>query len=166
MAFPSVVRADLATGIPGELAFEGPLKARPAILVSPDAANNIIGARYCTMTAEGIARAGGTGALGGILANPKVYAAYGTAAGGTLAATMTLPNNLNVELVYETAGMFVVLPAAAAIGDEVIYNTTSGALSTQAPGATPGAGLARVPNAFVDHRTVTEAGVAVIRLNN
>ena len=166
MAFPSVVRADQATGIPGELAFEGSMRAKPAILVSPDAANNIIGARYCTMTAEGVARAGGTGALGGILANPKAYASFGTSAGGPLGASMVLPNNLNVELVYDTPGIFVTLPAAAAIGDEVLYNTTTGALSTQAPGATPGAGLARVPNAYVDHRTVAEAGVAIIRLDN
>lgn len=166
MSFPNVVRADQATGIPGEFALDGPHRAKPAILVSPDAANNIVGARYCTMTAEGVARAGGTGALGGILANPKVYASYGTVAGGPLAATMVLPNNLNVELVYSTPGIFVALPAAAAIGDEVIYNTTTGALATQAPGATPPGGSARVPNAFVDHRTVTEAGVGVIRLAN
>ena len=164
--FPSTVRADLATGIPGELAFEGPLKARYAILTSPSAANNIVGATYCTMTAEGVARAGGTGALGGILANPKVYASYGTVADGPLGSTMTLPNNLNVELVFETDGIVVVLPAAAAIGDEVIYNTTTGALATQAPGATPGAGFARVPNTFVDHRTVAAAGIAIIRMNN
>lgn len=164
--FPSTVRSDLATGVPGELYVEGNFNAKPAILTSPDAANNIVGARYCTMTAEGVARAGGTGALGGILANPKVYASFGNVTDGPLGATMTLPNNLNVELVYTTPGIFVTLPAAAAIGDEVIYNTTTGALATQAPGATPPGGFARVPNAFVDHRTVAAAGVAIIRLNN
>jgi hypothetical protein len=166
VTFPNSVRADLATGIPGEFALEGDHRARPVILNSTLASDNVVGARYFTLSAEGVALAGGTGAMGGILANPKVYALYGTSAGGPLAPTLTLPNGLNAELVYSTPGIFVTLPAAAAIGDEVIYNTTTGVLSTQAPGATPGAGLARVPNAYVDHRTVTAAGVAIIRMNN
>lgn len=166
MAFPNTVRSDQASGVAGELAFEGPLRARPALLSSTNANQNIIGATFYTFSSEGVVRAGGTGAPAGILANPKVYPAYGNATDGPTGATMTLPNNIVGEFVYSTPGLFVTLPAAAAIGDELIYNTTTGAISTQAPGATPGAGLARVPNSFVDHRTVAAAGLGIVRMSN
>ena len=63
-------------------------------------------------------QAGGTGVFAGILANPKVYSNLGTVAGGTLAASLTLPNGVIAEFVEETAGLIVQLPAAFAVPAE------------------------------------------------
>ena len=139
MSFQSTVRANQASGVPGEIAFDGPKRALPAILNSADAAYNIIGATAFTYSTEVAATgggvplarvvAGGLGVFAGILANPKVYASGGTNAGGTLAPTMTLPNGTEAELV-QMGEMWVTVPGAANVGDPVQYNTTTGVLST------------------------------------
>lgn len=127
MAFQSTVRAFSASGVAGEFACDGPTRAQSAILNSASAAYNIIG-RAFTVSSEGVAAAGGTGRFLGILAMPKEYATSGTTS-GTLAPTTTLPNNAVADFV-SMGIMFVTLPAAAAIGDLVQYDTTTGALST------------------------------------
>ena len=119
-------------GVPGEFAKDGPQRAGPYALVSASAAYNIVGATACTITAEGTAKAGGaTEVFGGILISPKEYQNPGTTA-GTLAPTLTLPNNTEVTLAI-MGEIIVTLPAAANIGDLVLFNTTTGALSTVAP---------------------------------
>ena len=129
MPFQSTVNIELGQGVVGDVSFESPLRSTPYVLVSGDAANNVVG-RAFTITSEGVAAAGGTGVFAGILANLKVYPLQGTVA-GTLTPTLALPNNATGELV--TMGdMYVSLPAAAAIGDRVTYNTTTGALSSVA----------------------------------
>lgn len=165
--FQSIVRSDIAAGVVGELAFEGPLNAQPAILNSADAANNVIGRAFTHLAAEGEVTAGGAGVFAGILAAPKSYASGGTAAGGTLAASMTLRNGEIGEFVQGTPGIYVALPAAAAnIGDQVIYATATGILATQAPGTAPGAGNALIPGAtVVRYEKGGTAGLAVIALN-
>lgn len=134
MAFQSTVNLDNPLGVPGEIIFDGPVRAAAYNLNSASAAYNIVGATAFTVSAEGVAAAGGTGAFAGILATPKRYASYGTSVGGPLAATMTLPNNIVAELV-DMGQMVVTLPAAANIGDLVTYNTTTGALATLTPTA-------------------------------
>lgn len=131
MPFQSTVAFDQGFGVPGELFLDGPTRAQAMLLDSASAAYNIIGATAFTVKSEGVAEAGGVNAFAGILANPKTQASNGTVAGGTLAPTLTLPNNRVAELV--TMGqMIVTLPAAANIGDRVCYNTTTGALLTTA----------------------------------
>ena len=160
MAFQSTVSTAQGFGVVGEVAFDGPTRAQPYVLVSADASYNVVG-RAFTVTSEGVAAAGGSGVFAGILVHPKHYASYGTAVGGPLAPTLTLANNATGELL--TMGEIVVaLPGAAAIGDAVKYNTTTGILGT----GTPGAGEAAVPNAKVSHYTVSGAGLAVITLTN
>ena len=56
--------------------------------------------------------------------------------------------------------MFVTVPDVANIGDWLIYDTTTGAISTQAPGVIPG-GFASA-NAYVDYADVTVAGIGVV----
>lgn len=136
MSFQSLVRATLTSGVVGELAFEGPLRAKSAILRSADPLYNVIG-RAFTLVSQGVAKAGGTGVFQGLLANPKTYASNGSNA-GTLAPTLTLPNEQQGELV-DMGIMFVSLPAAAAIGDLVQYDNTTGALSS-VPSFVSGAG--------------------------
>lgn len=178
MTLQSAVNANMGFGVVGELFLEGPLRAQPARLNSGTPANNIVGRAFTVQadatgsydtTADPKAlavQAGGTTVFAGILANPKVYALLGTAANGTLAASLVLPNNTMVELVQETAGLIVSLPAAAAIGDWVYYLNADGSLLTAAPGTgNAPASSTRVPNGRVTRYGIAAAGLAVIEFN-
>lgn len=131
MTFQSTVNFNQALGVIGELAFEGPTRSAPFTLDSGDAADNVVG-RAFSIKEEGFAEAGGAGPFAGILANPKAYALNGTAAGGSLAPSLTLRNGEVGEFVT-MAEMFVALAAAAAIGDLVTYDTSDGVLGSIAP---------------------------------
>lgn len=133
MAFQSSVNQYQGFGVPGDLFNEGPVRSKPYIIDSADAAYNIMG-RAFTVTSEGIAAAGGTGVFAGLLVGPKEQAMVGTSS-GTLAPTLTIPDNVVGQLL-DMGEVIVSLPAAAAIGDKVAYDTTTGALSTVAPVAT------------------------------
>lgn len=166
MAFQSTVNINAAFGVPGELIFDGPQRAQSLTL---DSNGGTIGYFFTKSNSTGVATVGGVIATGvvmaGILVNPKAYATSGTTAGGTLAPTLVLPGNAQAD--FLTMGTIVVQCATAAnIGDEVIYNTTTGALSAQAPGATPGAGYAKVPNAIVTRYPTAAAGLVAITLTN
>jgi hypothetical protein len=133
MPFQSTVNVAMDFGIPGELLTNRPWAAQSLILDSADAAYNVIGARAFTTKSEGVGQAGGdlnVYPFAGILANPKVYPSLGTALTATLAPTLVLPNKINAEFVY-MGQMIVTLPAAAAIGDKLLFDTTTGALSTE-----------------------------------
>ena len=162
MSFQSTVFINQGLGVAGDLFTNGPRKAESFRLVSADAAYNVFG-RAFTVTSEGLAAAGGTGVFAGILSNPKGSALLGTSVGGTLAPSLVLPNNAQGELMT-MGSLIVALPAAAAIGDLVIYNTTTGELATIAPGADLPANRA-FAQAYVDYFTVADAGLAVITLS-
>lgn len=175
--FQSSVSPQIGIGVVGELFLEGPLVAQPARIESTAAADNVVGRAFTVVSgataswgsadptnpAPLVAEAGGDGVFAGILANPKVYAGLGTVAGGSLAPTLTLPNGTMGELVTETPGILVALPAAAAVGDSVFYLTagTIGGLVTTAPGAVAPANSAG-PIGRVERYALTGAGTAVI----
>lgn len=179
MAFQSTVAKNIGFGVIGEIAFDGPLRAQPAILDSASADNNVIG-RAFTASAGGsasfetagdpnpvTAAAGGTDPFAGILGFPKVYPLTGTAAGGPLAPTLTLPNGTLVELIQETAGMVVALGAAASVGDWLYYTNATGVLVTAAPGtANAPASSTRVPGGRVERYDGAAAGLAVVSFNS
>lgn len=134
----STVRYDQALGVPGEIIVDGPTRVQSGMLHSASAAYNIVGATVFTRPVAGgqVAAGGVIGAarvFAGILCNPKTYASFGTSAGGSLAATLTLPNEINAELCLTSSGLVVSVPAACAIGDQLAYDTTTGALSTVKP---------------------------------
>lgn len=176
--FQTAVLPNIAFGVVGELYLEGPLRAQPGLLNSGTPANNVIG-RAFTLADDGTAsyetvndpqpaemQAGGAGVFAGILANPKVYSNIGTQAGGTLAASLTLPNGVIAEFVEETAGIIVQLPAACAVGDLVYFLTADGSLLTAAPGASAPANSTRVPGGRVVRFESAAAGLAVIALDS
>jgi hypothetical protein len=130
MAFQSTVRQLQAFGVIGEIIRNVPVISTPWNLVS-DPVVNTIGNAF-TVTSEGVAECGGTGAFAGILVNPKSYTTSGTTAGGTLAPSLDLPDNSVGELL--TAGEIVVtLTTAASIGDAVIFDESDGSLDSIAP---------------------------------
>lgn len=141
--FQSAVGAQIGFGVPGELAYEGPLRAQPAILDSDDPTLNVVG-HACTVKAgqtaswatDGsggadpkplVAIVGGAGKFAGILANPKVYPLLGTLEGGSLASSMVVPNGIAVELIQEGT-VVVVMDAPSAPGDLVGFDPATGAI--------------------------------------
>ncbi len=138
----STVNVYNALGIPGDLAFDGPIRAGSFNLNS-SGTPNIVG--YAFTTANGInpdpypgagnaatARVGGTGQFAGILQNPKEYPLYGTVAGGTLAPSLALPDYAVGDLLI-MGEIFVNLPGPALPGDLVTYDPLTGALNSITP---------------------------------
>jgi hypothetical protein len=161
MAFQQTVSLKQGFGVVGGIYADSPSRVETFNILSGDPANNIFG-RGFTVLSEGVAQAGGTGIFAGFLVNTKLNASTGTVSGGPLASTLTLPNNVVAE--FLTMGIITVaLPSAANIGDYVYYNTATGALTTQAPGSAPAVGTA-FAHAVVDYFTVTQAGLAVIKV--
>jgi len=162
MAFQTTVSRLSGFGVPGELYTDGPTRAQSYILQSTTSSLNIIGATAYTLVSEGIAQAGGTGVFCGFLADPKQYALFATG-GQTLTPSLTLPNNTQADIV-SMGDLVVTLPGAAAIGDYVIFNNTTGAISTITP-STPVPGGSTFANAYVNYYTVAAAGLAVITID-
>jgi hypothetical protein len=163
----STVNTAFALGVIGEFYDDGPRRVAPGVLVSADAAENIIG-RVLTYTnlgnADGTApivvEAGGTGTFAGILVGPKLYATSGTTA-GTLQPTLTLPNNTTVEF-CSMGSIIVALPAAAGDTSALKYTNATGAIGIGAAGA----GETAIPNAKVVRFANANASLGVIQLTN
>lgn len=165
MTFQTTVAFNQGFGVPGELFNDGPRRAASYILNSASATNNVFG-RAFTVLSQGIAQVGnpgGTNVFAGILVNPKDSALQGTTT-GTLTPSLTLPNYAQAEILTE-GSIIVALPAAANIGDLVIFDNTTGALSTIAPGVALPVGKT-FAKAFVDYYTIGAAGLAVITMLN
>lgn len=129
--FQSTVSLQQGFGVPGELFTNGPVRAEAFTIESALPAYNVIGATACSVTSQGFCAAGKSSEnlpFAGILVNPKGVALFG-AGGQPLNPTLTVPNFTAVECL--TMGTIVVtLPAAASIGDKVIFDNITGALST------------------------------------
>ena len=165
MAFQSTVSILQGFGVPGEQYSDGPWRAQSFTINSASAAYNNVGSVMCSVTSQGFCAAGnsgGTAVFAGLLVDPKDIALFGTG-GVPLAPTLNVPNYTQVECA--TMGSYVVtLPASANIGDWVVYDNTTGAISTVTPGTSLPSGKSW-GNAVVDYFTVGGAGLAVITLN-
>lgn len=126
MAFPQqTISLQQGFGVPGELFNDGPVRAAPWELISTPQVNTI-GACACTYVSQGVATVGGTAPFVGIIAAPKSYALFSS----TLAASMVLADHTIAELI--TMGTLIAkLASASNPGDLVVYDTTTGALSSQ-----------------------------------
>lgn len=167
MAFQSTVRQFPADGIVGDFALDGPIRSKSVILKSSDPTQNVIGRAVTYVAAQDDqAIAGGTGAFAGILTNSKLYASLGTTAGGPLAPTLVLPNDLPVQATTVTPGVYVTLSTTANIGDGVAYNNTTGILAA-APAGVPPASHTLITGASVIRRNITSTNqLAIIQLLN
>lgn len=141
-SFQSAVNIFQAFGVVGEILLAGPTRAAPAILDS-DAVPQKIGNAFTWVSGAnagnnsnqnvaGVAKVGGTGVFAGILVNPKVYAAQGTVAGGTLAPTLVVPDQTIGELLF-MGEIVVSLPGPANQGDLVVYDPLTGDLNSIPP---------------------------------
>ena len=167
MPFQSTVSIDTGFGVPGELFTDSPWRVQSWTLSSTTSSLNIVGATAYTSIAVGVAQAGNTNAtpiaFAGILADPKNYALYG-AGGIALAPTLQIPNNAQAELATMGTMVVSVLSSSANIGDYLIYDDTTGALTTMAPASecTDGYSFA---NGVVDYFSTSQAGLCVVTLS-
>lgn len=168
MGFQTSVAADLKSGVIGELSHDGPIRAVPAVLdTGAGAANNVVGRAftYIDEAAETV-QAGGTGFFAGIMILPKTHQLLGTAAGGSLADSLVLPDGTPAEFLQMGEVYVSLATTGATIGSAVKFIDATGALDHGAPGA----GETAVPNAVVVRHNAsaldTGAFLAVIRLTN
>jgi hypothetical protein len=155
----TTVRFDYGFGVVGESRKHGSRRAKPGLINSGTAANNVVGRAFTQAAAGGTVAAGGTGIFFGLLANPKQYASYGTAAGGPLAPTITLANQTIGEFVESDYSFIVAMTNAnVGIGDYVCFSQTDGSLQSVAPGSAVPTGYTRILGAVVDDLPQPTAG--------
>lgn len=164
--FQTTVRRNQTTGLVGEFSRQGPTRALPFRLASGDASANIFGRVFTHVTNQDEeVQAGGTGAFAGFLVSPKEHALRGTVSGGTLAASLTLPNNEIVQI-SDMGYIYVEIQNAANQGDQLEYSTgvdgDAGQLFAIARTATtPSADRAFVPNARILNNSAGTSGTIV-----
>lgn len=169
MPFQTTVVADIKSGIIGELAFDGPVRALAAMIdTGANAVNNVVGRVFTWIdkNANTVQAGGPVADFAGILVHPKSYSSLGTAAGGTLADTLTLPDGAAGEFLF-MGEIYIALPTTGGvINSPLKYNTTTGIIDFGAPGA----GEAAIPNAVLSRHnaspTATGAFLAVAKLTN
>lgn len=164
--FQSTVNVNLGFGVPGELIVDGPQRVDSLTL---DSNGGTIGLAFTKSNSTNVATQGGTVGTGvlfaGILVNPKAYASYGAVGGAPLDPTLFLQGNSQGE--FMTMGTIVVtIVGACNIGDLVQYNTTTGVLSTVAPGASATTGNALIPNCVVWNYPQSATGLTAIRITD
>ena len=170
MSVQSSVAAQMGFGVVGEAFLDRMNRVQPGILDSASAANNVFGRAFTVKNgADGTpgsaitVEAGGTGNFAGILVNPKNHASYGTRAGGPLAPSLVLPNDVIAEFCKDADGVIVAFTAAADEGDWVEFVQATGVLAPLAPLAEPTAGSTIIDGARVERYDVA-SGLAVISM--
>lgn len=165
MKFQQKVNFDYGFGIPGEVAFDGPTRAKPGVLKSDDEKNNVFG-RVFTLNADGkTIGAGGEGEFWGILGDPKSHTYTGRVDDDT--SSLYVSNGV-VGAFYDMALINVLTSEAAQIGDNLWYDTGTGEIIAQDKTVTTLAGHLQVPNAKVSRLPQESAtgGLIVAQLTN
>lgn len=165
-AFQSTVNVDLNLGVPGDLVLDEPSRITPVTLATAGA----IGQFFTVANNTGLASLGGTitnGSIviGGIAINPKIEPLFGSSVSSPLNANLTL--NANDQVAMLTFGACIISnPNAWEIGDLLQYNTTTGVISSYAPGGSPSGGNAAIPNGVMARFGGAAGSLGIARLTN
>lgn len=145
----------LVSGIPGEIAFQGPTRALSAVLDSATESNNVFGRAFTYEDAAvETVTAGGSGKFAGISINPKAYALdFNYALNGTSGEFLFM-GEVYVQLTT-TGGV---------IGDSVYFVDATGELGH----GTATTGQTQIPNCVISRHNVSveTPTLAVIKLTN
>lgn len=164
--FQQMLNYDYGFGVIGEIVRDGPLRAHVGYLNSASAANNVFG-RVFTLNGDGkTVGAGGTGAIWGILANPKQHVSLGTTV-GPLAPAFVLPNNVVADFA-EFAKLPVALVGthAAVPGLQLQFAQADGQISVPAVPGTADSGNTMFNCWVEDYPQPAEAGaVMLVKIN-
>lgn len=140
MPLQTTVNAAQGFGVVGEFFVDSPQRVQSFILQSASAANNVFGRAFSkTASVQGIARVGNSGSntlpFAGILVNPKGHPLFGDGS-NALNPALVLPNQVNAELCTEGSVIVNINKGSAiAVGDQVVYDNTTGVLTAIAQGA-------------------------------
>lgn len=170
MSFQSNVQILQGFEVPGEIFQDVPWTVLSYTLNS-SGTPNVVGSTAYTITGDGVdgypyAQAGNGGQHGfaGILCAPKSYTLMGVE-GSALEPSLVLQDQTQAELL--TVGMMaVILPVTANIGDYVIYDNSTGTLTSIPPSETIPSGFSSA-NAVVSqfNKTLHGNAIAVIYVN-
>lgn len=125
----TLINFNVAAGLPGTVAYDVPVYSQNRIIDSSVLGiPNSVGYAYTETVVGGVAvaTAGGTGEFAGILIEPKAYSNPAVAGTSNYAIA-----NGSVGHLLNHGAVFVAVPAACAIGDEVLFSQATGAISTQ-----------------------------------
>lgn len=154
MTIPFQIPKEMISGVPGEVAFDGPTRATTAI-VDSGAVPFVIGyaTTYKDKAVESV-QAGGAGAFSGIAIHPKAYAIEDNVMGNGEQCELLTMGEVYVRL--STIG--------GTIGDPIYFVNATGALGH----GTAAAGQTQVPNCVISRHNVSSATptLAVIKLTN
>ena len=154
MAIPKTIQNRIPSGVIGEIAFDGPTRARTAILGSSDASLNVFGSAFTIKDlANSEVQAGGAGAFAGIMINPK-----------TNGVELTVPNGNQSEFL-DMGEIYAVVTGAnadTALKTPVYFVPATGALTLTSEDNT------LIPNCVIERNAPTAdvPGLCVLRLTN
>jgi len=164
MPFQSTVNLLPNLGVAGDVVLDEPSRVEPCTLATAGA----IGQFFTKANGTGLVSLGGTltaGSIviGGIAVNPKIEPLFGSSAANPLAPSLNL--QVNSQAAFLTFGSCVLaIPNAWNIGDFLQYNTTTGVISTYAPGGSPSGGNLQIPNAVMTRFASAAAALGIARL--
>lgn len=142
-AFQQSINIYNTPGMPGDLAYSGPMRGTVYNLNSSNATpSNTVGNAFTVTNGgnpdttagtpnAGTARVGGTGSFAGILVNSKEYALYG-ASGIPLNPTLNLPD-YSIGTLATMGEFFVNIDNQPSVGDLATYDSADGSISSIAP---------------------------------
>lgn len=145
MAISNTARNQLLSGIPGNLAFDGPTRVQTAILDSSSAALNVFGNAFTVKnSANETVQAGGAGVFAGLMINPKTYALD----------SATVDNNTVAEFAL-MGEVYAKMASGVTVneGDKVYFVPATGVLTTVSASNTLIVGAT-----VVRHAASTESG--------
>lgn len=153
MPIPYTAINVLVSGIPGEQAFDGPVRALSALLDTATEANNVFGRAY-TYTDESVESvgAGGTGLFAGILINPKLY----------MVGESYALNGTQAEFGFMGEWYVKLTTTGGTIGDPIYFVNATGELGH----GTAAVGQTQISNAVISRHNVSPETptLAVVRL--
>lgn len=143
MAIPYTAIDQLVSGIPGEQAFDGPVRALSALLDTTTEANNVFG-RAFTYKDEAVesVQAGGTGLFAGLMINPKIY----------LLEVEYAYNGTQAEFVFMGEWYVQLSTTGGTIGDPIYFVNATGVLGH----GTAAEGQTQIEGAFISRHNVSK----------
>lgn len=165
-AFQSTVNVDLNLGVAGDIIIDEPSRITLVTLATAGA----LGQFFTLANNTGLASLGGTitnGSIvfGGIAVNSKIEPLFGSSAASPLNANLNVNANSQVALL-SFGSCIISNPNAWEIGDLLQYNTTTGVISSYAPGGSPSGGNAAIPNGVMARFGGAAGSLGIARLTN
>jgi|LSQX01.1.fsa_nt_gb hypothetical protein len=154
MGIKNTYHKSLTSGVPGQLAYDGPWRSQ-AVVISSETEGNHYAYAY-TRAIDGTYVVGGEGLFGGVLVRPLTSAIEPTLTKGAAGELAQMgPIFVPIKVVDATA---------AALGGKVYFNKTTGLLQTTGTGGT------EIEGAVISHHQPSAANsdgvcLAVITLN-